>query len=105
MTQFDVYRNANRASRARIPYLLDVLSDLLDPLATRVIVPLCKPGVLKGKLAERLNPVFEVDGRKLAMLTPEIAGVPRNILGERVANLSGERRPIIAALDLLITGI
>lgn len=68
-------------------------------------MPLCKPGVLKGKLAERLNPVFEVDGRKMAMLTPEIAGVPRNILAGRVANLSGERRPIIAALDLLITGI
>ena len=31
MAQFDVYRNANTATRARIPYLLDVQSDLLDP--------------------------------------------------------------------------
>jgi toxin CcdB len=105
MAQFDVYRNANPASRARIPYLLDVQSDLLDPLATRVVAPLCKPEVLKGRLAERLNPVFEVEGRKVAMLTPELAGVPGKILGARVGNLSGERHSIIAALDLLITGI
>ena len=105
MTQFDVYRNANPASRARIPYLLDVQSDLLDPLATRVVVPLCKPEVLKGKLAERLNPVFEVEGRSMAMLTPELAGVSRKMLGERIGNLADERRSIIAALDLLFTGI
>lgn len=105
MAQFDVYRNPNPATRARIPYLLDVQSDLLDPLATRVVVPLCKPEVLKGKLAERLNPVFEVEGSKMAMLTPELAGVSRKILGERVGNLSNERHSIVAALDLLITGI
>lgn len=105
MAQFDVYRNANPATCARIPYLLDVQSDLLDPLATRVVVPLCKPEVLKGKLAERLNPVFEVGGHKMAMLTPELAGVSRKILGERIGNLSDERRSIIAALDLLFTGI
>lgn len=105
MAQFDVYRNANPGSRARVPYLLDVQSDLLDPLATRVVVPLCKPEVLKGKLAERLNPVFEVGGRKVAMLTPELAGVSRKMLGERIGNLADERSSIIAALDLLITGI
>ena len=105
MAQFDVYRNANSASRARIPYLLDVQSDLLDSLATRVVVPLCKPGVLKGRLAERLNPLFEVEGKEVAMLTPELAGVPTKALGEPIGNLSSRRGAIIAALDLVITGI
>lgn len=105
MAQFDVYRNPNAASRARIPYLLDVQSNLLDSLATRIVVPLCKPDVLAGKPAERLNPAVEVEGRKLLMLTPELAGVPRKTLGEPVANLSAERAAIIAALDLVITGI
>ncbi|CAA6816935.1 MAG: Unknown protein [uncultured Thiotrichaceae bacterium] len=40
MAQFDVYRNNNPASQEHIPYLLDVQSDLLDVLNTRVIVPL-----------------------------------------------------------------
>ena len=105
MAQFDVYRNANPASRVRIPYLLDVQADLLDPLATRAVVPLCKPEVLKGRLAERLNPVFEVGGRKVAMLTPQLAGVSKKMLSERIGNLADERRSIIAALHLLITGI
>jgi len=105
MAQFDVYRNAHPASRARVPYLLDVQSDLLDTLATRVVVPLCKPEVLRGKLAERLNPVFEVEGRKMVLLTPELAGVSRKALGEKIANLANRRDSIIAALDLVITGI
>jgi toxin CcdB len=105
MAQFDVYRNANPATRARVPYLLDVQSDLLDTLATRVVVPLCKPEVLRGKLAERLNPVFEVEGRKMVLLTPELAGVSRKALGEKIENLADRRDSIIAALDLVITGI
>jgi len=105
MAQFDVHRNPNAATRARIPYLLDVQSDLLDPLATRVVVPLCKPEVLSGKPAERLNPAFEIEGRKMFMLTPELAGVPRKALGERITNLAAERAAIIAALDLVLTGI
>jgi len=105
MAQFDVYRNANPASRARVPYLLDVQSDLLGALSTRVVVPLCKPEVLGGKLAERLNPVFEVEGRKMVLLTPELAGVSRKALGDPVANIANRRDSIIAALDLVITGI
>ena len=105
MAQFDVYRNAGPATRARIPYLLDVQSELLDRLATRIVVPLCKPDVLSGKPAERLSPAFEVEGRKVLMLTPELAGVPRKSLGERIANLAHERRAIIGALDIAFTGI
>jgi len=105
MAQFDVYRNAHPATRARVPYLLDVQSDLLDALATRVVVPLCKPEVLRGKLAEKLNPVFEVEGRKMVLLTPELAGVSRKVFGQQIANLANRRDSIIAALDLAITGI
>jgi toxin CcdB len=105
MAQFDVYRNANPAARARIPFLLDVQADLLRSLATRIVVPLCDPEVLGGKRAERLNPEFLVGSRKVVMLTPELAGVPRKILGEPVASLAEERGAIIAALDLAITGI
>jgi toxin CcdB len=105
MAQFDVYRNAHPATRARVPYLLDVQSDLLDTLATRVVVPLCKPDILRGKLAERLNPVFDVEGRKMVLLAPELAGVSRKALGEKIANLANRRDSIIAALDLVITGI
>jgi toxin CcdB len=105
MAQFDVYRNANPATRGRVPFLLDVQADLLRSLATRIVVPLCEPDVLGGRRAERLNPQFDVGGRKVVMLTPELAGVPRKSLGERVASLAEERGAIIAALDIVFTGI
>lgn len=105
MAQFDVYRNPNPATRGRVPYLLDVQSDLLDPLMSRVVVPLCRPQVLRGKVAERLNPVFEVEGKKVFMLTPELAGIPSKSVGERVGDLRSERAAIIAALDMVFTGI
>ena len=105
MAQFDVYRNPNPKSRSRIPYLLDVQSDLLEPLATRVLVPLCRPQVLGGKAAERLNPVFHVEGKKVVMLAPELAGVAGGAVGDRVCSLAAERSAIIAALDMVFTGI
>ena len=40
MPQFAVYKNRNEATRGRFPLLLDVQSDLLEPLDTRVVVPL-----------------------------------------------------------------
>lgn len=105
MAQFDVYRNPNPATRNRIPFLLEVQAPLLEPLATRIVVPLCKPDVVAGKPAERLNPQFELEGRKLVMLTQELAGVPRKALGENVGSLAAERNEIIAALDFAFTGV
>lgn len=41
MAQFDVYRNVGPDAR-RVPYLLDVQSDLLAGVTTRVVVPLVR---------------------------------------------------------------
>ena len=104
MAQFDVHINPNAATRKAIPYLLDVQADLLDALATRVVVPL----VLEEKMglaAKRLNPQFKVKGATVVMSAAELAGVPNRSLGDKVASLKNKRDEIIAALDLLFTGI
>jgi len=105
MPQFDVYRNVNPATRVRVPYLLDVPSDLLETLLTSVVVPLYRSDVTKGKAISRLNPTFAIGGKQLVMLAPELAGVSRANLGERTGNLSAQRTEIIAALDLVFAGI
>ena len=61
MAQFDVHRNLDAATQQHSPYVLDVQSDLLSHLATRIVVPLMRPGDL-GARVPRLNPVFQVDG-------------------------------------------
>lgn len=86
MAQFDVYFNPNQGTRKAIPYLLDVQTDLLDTLATRVVVPL----VLAKKMelpARQLNPQFKVKGVTVVMSTAELTGVTNRSLGEKVVSL------------------
>jgi len=104
MAQFDVYLNPNTATRKAIPFLLDVQADLLDTLVTRVVVPLILAEEM-GLAAKRLNPQFKVKGASVVMSTAELAGVPNRSLGDKVASLKNKRDEIIAALDLLFTGI
>lgn len=105
MSQFTVHRNPNPDTKAAYPLLLDVQSDLIADLNTRVVVPLCPASAMKGKLIKTLTPVFEIDGKQYAMLTPQLAGVSKKQVGVKVADLAQRRDEIIAALDLLITGI
>ena len=105
MPQFTVYRNPNPATKAAYPLLLDVQNDLIADLNTRVVVPLCPASAMKDKLIKTLTPVFEIDGKQYAMLTPQLAGIAKKQVGAKVADLAQCRDEIIAALDLLITGI
>lgn len=101
--QFDVCRNANAATAATFPLLLDVQSDLLDRLATRVVIPMMTVGAF-GVPIDRLNPVFDINGDRYVAVTTELAGVRRDLLGERVAAAADRRDEVIAALDFLLQG-
>jgi toxin CcdB len=105
MAQFDVFENPNTDSAEAIPYLLDVQSGLLSHLNTRVVVPLADAPELKGKELERLHPLLSVRGTSVMMLTHQLAAIHTSRIGNKVTNLSGVRGKIIAAVDLLITGI
>ena len=104
MAQFDVYLNPHPDTRKSIPYLLDVQAELLDTLATRVVVPLILAEEM-GLAAKHLNPQFKIKGVAVVMSTAELAGIPNRSLGNKVASLKSKRDKIIAALDLLFTGI
>ena len=58
MAKYDVYRRTEQDG-----YLLDVQTDLLDELKTRVVVPLIAAGIRRHSQLRRLNPVFH-DRRK-----------------------------------------
>lgn len=104
MAQFDVYLNPSTGTRDSIPFLLDVQADLLDMLATRIVVPLIVADEM-AQAAKFLNPQFKIKGIAVVMSTAELAGVPNRSLGEKVTSLKNKRDEIIAALDLLFTGI
>lgn len=104
MAQFDVYLNPNKDTRDLIPFLLDVQAELLDTLSTRVVVPLVAAEEMSPP-AKHLNPQFKIKGIAVVMSAAELAGIPNRALGDKVTSLKSKRDEIIAALDLLFTGI
>jgi toxin CcdB len=104
--QFTVHRNRNAATKVRFPLLLDVQSDLLSELGTRVVVPLTPATVATRRTAMRtLTPILVVEGKDYLMVTPQLAGIAARELGSAVADVSAQRPTMLAALDFLITGI
>ncbi|MEK6662440.1 MAG: CcdB family protein [Pseudomonadota bacterium] len=104
MAQFDVYENPDATGKDDIPFLLDVQSDLLDALVTRVVVPLVAKRTA-GQPAARLNPQFRIRNMAVVMSTPELAGIPKTRLSKKITNLAAKRDEIIGALDIVFTGI
>ncbi|HEX6902693.1 MAG TPA: CcdB family protein [Thermoanaerobaculia bacterium] len=105
MPQFTVFRNRNPQSLSAVPFLLDIQNELLSDLETRVVVPLSPVSAVKGKTLGPLMPVFEIEGERFVMLTPQLAGIPRSELGAPVTRIEHHRFEIIAAIDFLLTGI
>ncbi len=103
--QFDVYENKNTSTNRRFPYLLDVQADLLKSLETRVVVPLAVKKSAPDLIVDRLMPAFVIKGKSYVALTPQIAGIQSRDLGPIVTNLMAARPDIIAALDLIFTGV
>jgi toxin CcdB len=101
MAQFSVYRNP-RPSRADVPYLLDVQSDLLD-LGTRLVIPLVATEKFRGRLS-RLHPSFVVEGQSVIASTADMASVSEHDLREVVTRLTPSRHEILDAIDFLFTG-
>lgn len=105
MAQFDVYPNPSKVSKAHYPYLVDIQSNLLSDLATRIIVPLGKRSAFGDEAMQGLTPEISFAEQELLLLTPQISSVPGKHLKSPVGSLSHFRNQIIGALDLAITGI
>src|SRR4051794_11304209 len=98
MARYEVFSNQNGDG-----YLLEVQADLLDELATRVVVPLV-PSSAATRALRRLTPVFPIGGNQYALSTHLIATFPAASLGEPRASLAGLREQIDAALEMLFAG-
>lgn len=82
---------------------MDVQTDLLDGLNSRVVVPLL-PVNDAPKPAERLNPSFVINGHHVVMVTQFLAAVPVSILLQPVDNISDRFADVTNALDMVFQG-
>jgi len=104
MGQFAVHAHPDPGTRARIPFLMDIQSDLLSVLATRLVVPLYRREAAGLMTMSRLTPTLRFQDLDLVAMVPEMAGVPRRLLGDPLGEVPSLRAGIIQALDLMATG-
>lgn len=98
MTQFHVYRLANRQ------LVMDLQADV-TAIASRVVAPL-RPATGAMRSYDYLEPVLDLDGDKLVLHTAEMLAVEaRRLAGPPVADMSHRRADIIRAIDMLFTGV
>ena len=104
MARFDVYRNPGQQSE-QTPYLLDVQTDLLHGLETRIVIPLRRCDRFQTvKLPGNLSPTFNIENIECILETAKLAAVPIRILKAPVTSLAARRLEITTALDFLFQG-
>ena len=98
MAQYDVFLNLDGSG-----YLLDVQSNLLDGLSTRLVIPIL-PASQAPKPASRLNPVVSIGDQPHIMVTQFMAAVPEKLLTKHVTSVAPMRDEVTAAIDMLTHG-
>lgn len=104
MAQFDIHARPGRHPDDPVEYLLDLQTELLDTLQTRLAAPLVRRETVNAPLAP-LNPVIAVNGKPYLLLTQLCAAVPQRALGAKVGTAQAQRSEIVKALDFLVSGI
>ena len=104
MAQYDVYANPSASAGAGIPYVVVMQSDLLDGLATRLVVPLAAHDPL-AKMPSALCPVLVVKGKRFNALAHYAAPLPARLLRRPVGNVAAQASVLISAIDAVLSGL
>ncbi|VAW69685.1 hypothetical protein MNBD_GAMMA10-1319 [hydrothermal vent metagenome] len=105
MNQYCLYKNENKSSKKIYPFFVDVQSDLLDGLNSRVVIPLSLDKATNTTNAKNLCPVFDIEGKKYILLTHQMTSIPVSLLKKNFGSLEKYRYEILSAVDILLTGI
>ena len=105
VAQWDVYPNPSARLREEIPFLIDLQSDLLSGLDTRLVAPLARTRVSAAALPRRLCPAFTIGGLAVVLLPQESGPVSARLLKRRVESLRAHAHDIVAALDAVSSGV
>jgi len=103
--QFDVYDNPSQRTRDVYPYVVDVQSDLLASLPTRMVVPLAVTGLSASDLPRRLCPLISVHGKSLMLVPFEAAPLDKRLLKAEISSLHDRSHQIVDAMDAVLSGI
>jgi toxin CcdB len=102
--QFAVYRNRDRRTRKAYPWLVDVQTDLLKELDTRVVVPLTSAPSLMEFPLMNLMPTIIFEGNPYVLVTPQLAAIACARLGAHAGSVATQGHVITSALEFMLRG-
>ena len=103
--QFDVFENPSPRMREVYPYVVDVQSDLLSALATRMVVPLAVTALASQNLPRQLCPLISVNDKPLMLVPFEAAPLDKRLLKAEITSIRDRSHEIIATMDAVLSGI
>jgi toxin CcdB len=103
--QFDVYENPSPRMRDEYPFVVDIQSDLLSGLPSRMVVPLALSDLSLTELPHRLCPIFNVKSRRVILLPYEAAPLDKRLLKKAITSLRDQAHEVISALDAVTSGV
>lgn len=98
MARFDLY-----AVKGGAGFLLDVQSDLLSDLNTRIVIPVM-PLSAAPRPARILNPVFDLAEAPHVLVTQFLSAVPIALLRAPAGSLAAQSEHVTRAIDFLHQG-
>lgn len=98
MAQFDAYALVDGG------IVVDRQADQFADIARRLVIPLERPEQAH-RSQPRLNPVLQVDGERMMLLTQFATAVRASELRKPIASLIEEPLKITNAFDMLLTGV
>lgn len=103
--QFDIYENPSPRMRDVYPFVVDVQSNLLSALPTRMVAPLAVTSLSAIDLPQRLCPIITVNNRPFMLVPFEAAPLDKRFLKGEIACVLERSYEIIAAMDAVLSGI
>jgi len=97
MARFDVYKGPGGSG-----FVVDVQSNVLSHIRTRVVVPLL-PADGAPPPARDLNPIFDILDVPHVLLPQAMGSMPASLLRKAVSSLAMEHDRIVRAIDIVLS--
>jgi toxin CcdB len=103
MAQFDVYPNPIVEDRQLYPYVIQLSSDFVRSVRTRLTAPL-SPVSSSSQALTRLHPEISIEGQMYVLETMSMQAHDASDLRGNIANLRAQVDDIFNALDFAFHG-
>ncbi len=101
--QFDIVENLNASTLKQYPFLVILQHDRVNAIQSVIAAPLVeRTTALAGT---KIHPEVVIDSQTYIVLVEQLAAIPRKFGGNKVGTAESKRYELVAAIDLLFTGI